>query len=180
MRGAISDGVHIAKTFAQAGVLRPSRPDRALRAVQALRRWGPTLASGYMGAAALYPDAAGILDERGMLTFEQIERRTNALARGLAGYGLREGDRVAIMCRNHRGFIETSIACSKLGVHAIYLNTSFAGPQVSDGGRQRGAPARSSTTRSSPSWCAKPPPAAWGSWPGATTRSQPSTRSSMS
>jgi acyl-CoA synthetase (AMP-forming)/AMP-acid ligase II len=131
MRGAISDGVHIAKTFAKAGVLRPSRPDRALRAVQALRRWGPTLASGYMGAAALYPDAAGILDERGMLTFEQIERRTNALARGLAGYGLGEGDRVAVMCRNHRGFIETSAACSKLGVHAIYLNTSFAGPQVS-------------------------------------------------
>jgi acyl-CoA synthetase (AMP-forming)/AMP-acid ligase II len=131
MRGAISDGVHIAKTFAKAGVLKPGRPDRALRAVQALRRWGPTLASGYMGAAARYPDAPGIVDERGVLTFEQIERRTNALARGLAGYGLLEGDRVAIMCRNHRGFVEMSTACSKLGAHAIYLNTSFAGPQVS-------------------------------------------------
>jgi acyl-CoA synthetase (AMP-forming)/AMP-acid ligase II len=132
MRGAISDGMHIARTFGQAGVLRPSRPDRALRAIQALRRWGTTLASGYMGAAARYPDAVGILDERGSLTFEQIERRTTALARGLAGYGLRSGDRVAIMCRNHRGFIESSTACSKLGLDAIYLNTSFAGPQVGD------------------------------------------------
>src|SRR5690348_12771678 len=103
MRGAISDGVHIARTFAGAGVLRSSRPDRALRAVQALRRWGPTLASGVMGAAARYPDAVGIIDERGMVTFAQIERRTNALARGLAGYGLGEGDKVAIMCRNQIG-----------------------------------------------------------------------------
>src|SRR5581483_3976677 len=92
MSGAISDGLHITKTFAKAGVLKPGRPDRALRAVQALRRWGPTLASGYIGAAARYPDAPGIVDERGVLTFEQVERRTNALARGLAGYGLREGD----------------------------------------------------------------------------------------
>src|SRR5581483_8793257 len=98
MRGAISDGLHIARTFAKAGVLKPGRPDRALRAVLALQRWGPTLASGFMGAAARYPDAPGIVDERGMLTFEQIEHRTNALARGLAGYGVRGGDRVAIMC----------------------------------------------------------------------------------
>ena len=39
---------------------------------------------------------------------------------------------MAIMCRNHRGFIEASVACSKLGAHAIYLNTAFAGPQVSE------------------------------------------------
>ena len=43
-----------------------------------------------------------------------------------------EGDGVAIMCRNHRWFVEASIACSKLGAHAIYLNTSFAGPQVTE------------------------------------------------
>ena len=42
------------------------------------------------------------------------------------------------MCRNHRGFVEASIACSKLGVHAIYLNTAFAGPQVSEVVAQRG------------------------------------------
>ena len=36
------------------------------------------------------------------------------------------------MCRNHRWFVEASIACSKLGAHAMYLNTSFAGPQVTE------------------------------------------------
>lgn len=132
MLGAIADGVHVADAFARAGVLRPSRPDRALRALIGLHRWGPTLAAGYIAAAARYPDAAAVIDELGTLTFADVDRRTNALARGLAGYGMREGDGIAIMCRNHRWFVEASIACSKLGAHAIYLNTSFAGPQVTE------------------------------------------------
>jgi fatty-acyl-CoA synthase len=130
--GAIADNLHVANTFARAGVLRPSRPDRALRAIVGLRRWGPTLAAGYLGAAARYPDAPAVIDELGPVTFGEVERRTNALARGLAGYGIRPGDGVAIMCRNHRGFVEASVACSKLGAHALYLNTAFAGPQVTE------------------------------------------------
>jgi acyl-CoA synthetase (AMP-forming)/AMP-acid ligase II len=126
----ISDAVHVARTLAQAGVLRPSRPDRSLRALAALHKWGPTLAAGYGGSAARYPQGRAIVDEIGTLTFEDVERRTNALAHGLAERGIRAGDGVAIMCRNHRGFIEASVACSKLGAHALYMNTSFAGPQV--------------------------------------------------
>src|SRR5450755_3541359 len=126
----ISDAVHVARTLAQAGVLRPSRPDRSVRALAALHKWGPTLAAGYGGSAARYPQGRAIVDEIGTLTFEDVERRTNALARGLAERGIRAGDGVAIMCRNHRGFIEASVACSKLGAHALYMNTSFAAPQV--------------------------------------------------
>jgi fatty-acyl-CoA synthase len=36
------------------------------------------------------------------------------------------------MARNHRGFVEATIALSKLGAHALYLNTAFAGPQITD------------------------------------------------
>ncbi len=36
------------------------------------------------------------------------------------------------MCRNHRGFVESTVACSKLGASALYLNTAFAGPQITD------------------------------------------------
>ncbi|HEY2258477.1 MAG TPA: AMP-binding protein [Solirubrobacteraceae bacterium] len=132
MPGAIADSVHMANTFARAGVLRPSRPDRALRALLGLHRWGPTLAAGYLGSAARYPEAPALIDELGTVSFAQVERRSNALARGMAGYGVRAGDRVAIMCRNHRYFVEASIACSKLGAHSVYLNTAFAPPQVAD------------------------------------------------
>ena len=36
------------------------------------------------------------------------------------------------MCRNHRGFIETVVACSKLGANALFLNTAFSKPQLTD------------------------------------------------
>ena len=39
---------------------------------------------------------------------------------------------MAIMIRNHRGFIDTTVACSKLGAHALYLNTTFSGPQITE------------------------------------------------
>jgi fatty-acyl-CoA synthase len=73
-----------------------------------------------------------VIDERGCLSFQELHRRTNALARELRKAGISEGDGVAIMCRNHRGFIEATVACSKLGAGALYLNTAFAGPQITD------------------------------------------------
>ncbi len=98
----------------------------------ALRRWGATSAGAYSGAAARYPQRSALVDERGVLSFAQLHRRTNALAHELRKAGVSEGDGVAIMCRNHRGFIEATVACSKLGAGALYLNTAFAGPQITD------------------------------------------------
>ena len=73
-----------------------------------------------------------IVDELGSLTYSEVNRRTNALAHSLADAGVVEGDGVGIMCRNHRGFIEATIAVSKLGADALYLNTAFAGPQLTE------------------------------------------------
>jgi fatty-acyl-CoA synthase len=139
MAVALSDGMHIAGTLARAGMLRPSRPDRAMRAIIGLRRFGPTMAAGVVGGAARFPAAAALIDDEGMLTFADLERRSNALARGLAGHGLTEGRTVAVMCRNHRGFVEVAAACSKLGVHVVLLNTGFAGPQVAEVVEREGA-----------------------------------------
>jgi fatty-acyl-CoA synthase len=122
----------VARTLLGTGMVRPMRPDRAVRSVLALQRWGATPAAAYAGAAARFPDGTALIDERGALTFEQVHRRTNALASGLHAAGVSEGDGVAIMCRNHRGFIEATVACSKLGAGALYLNTAFAGPQIAD------------------------------------------------
>ncbi len=113
-------------------MFRPSRPDRTLRSLSALRRWGPTPAAAYTGAAARYPQRTAIIDERGALTFADVHRRTNALAHELRRAGIAEGAGVAIMCRNHRGFIDATVACSKLGASVLYLNTAFAGPQIAD------------------------------------------------
>ena len=44
--------------------------------------------------------------------------------------GVGEGDSVAVMCRNHRFFVDATIAAAKLGADILYLNTAFAGPQL--------------------------------------------------
>ncbi|MFL5846517.1 MAG: AMP-binding protein [Solirubrobacteraceae bacterium] len=121
-----------AKVLADTGIIRPIRPDKLVRIAGALQRWGPTPAAGYTAAAIRFPDDTAIVDELGTLTFAEVHKRTNALANALADAGINEGDGVAIMCRNHRGFVDATVACSKLGAHALYLNTAFAGPQITD------------------------------------------------
>ncbi|MFI5010371.1 MAG: acyl-CoA synthetase [Solirubrobacterales bacterium] len=132
MSSATRYKLDVARALVGTGMFKPVRPDRAVRALGTLRRWGPTPAAAYTGAAIRYPERLAIVDERGALTFAEVDRRTNALARALAREGVRAQDGVAIMCRNHRGFIEATVACSKLGASVLYLNTAFAGPQIAD------------------------------------------------
>ncbi|TML03824.1 MAG: acyl-CoA synthetase [Actinobacteria bacterium] len=132
MIGRVTDRLHTAKTLVETGIFRPTRPDKLLRVGLTLQKWGPTPAAGYTGSAIRYPDETAIIDELGTLTFREVHERTNALAHALSDAGIRDGDGVASMCRNHRGFIDATVALSKLGAHCLYLNTSFAGPQITD------------------------------------------------
>jgi len=132
----VSIKLNTAATLARVGVLRPHRPDRLVRTGLALLRWGPTPAAGYMASTARFPDEVAIIDDSGTLTFREVHERSNALAHALAAEGIGVGDGVAIMCRNHRGFIEATIAASKLGANAIFLNTAFSGPQLADVARR--------------------------------------------
>src|SRR5215207_8604742 len=119
-------------TLARAGIIRPQRPDRLLQAGIALARWGATPAAGYKAAASRFPDDRALIDEAGSLTFREVHERTNALAHALAAEGVGPGDRVAIMCRNHRGWVEAYVAANKLGAHGLFMNTAFSGPQLAD------------------------------------------------
>jgi len=129
---ATGRALEAASVFQRAGLIAPMRPDRALRAVLDFWRFGATPAAGYAAAAARHPDATAIVDEVGRLTFAEVHYRTNALAHALSDAGIGEGDGVAIMCRDHRGFVEATVAASKLGAHALYMNTAFAGPQLAE------------------------------------------------
>jgi fatty-acyl-CoA synthase len=130
--GEVNQKLFTARMLAETGILRPTRPDKALGIARAMRRWGPTPAFGYTASKIRHPEDTAIIDELGTLTFEEVHRRTNALAHSLSDAGVGEGDGVAIMIRNHRGFIDATVACSKLGAHALYLNTAFAGPQITE------------------------------------------------
>jgi hypothetical protein len=107
-----------------AGFLSPSY-GRTVRA--AMETWGATVAGGFAAAAARVPDTLAVIDDDGATTFGQLEARSNAVAHGLAAMGVRAGDAVGLLARNHAGFVEASIALAKVGANTLLLNTGFAG-----------------------------------------------------
>ena len=120
------------RTLAKAGVLRPQRPDRLIHAGLQLLRWRTSPSAAVAVGAARYPDRDAVVDERGAVTFAELHARTNALSRGLAGTGLRTGQAVGVLCRNHRPMAEAVLAAGKLGLHVIFLNTMFSAKQLAD------------------------------------------------
>jgi len=130
LRASISDVGFQGKVLREAGILEPMRPDKALKIGSTFLRWGASPATGVATAAIHHPHELAIVDEKGALSWERLHRRSNALAHSLAAMGIGPGDGVGVMCRNHRGFIEATLAAAKLGASALYLNTMFAGPQL--------------------------------------------------
>jgi acyl-CoA synthetase (AMP-forming)/AMP-acid ligase II len=129
-RQAASDKAFEVRVLREAGILGLHRPDKSVKVASAFLRWGASPALGITTAAIHYPDETALIDERGSLTFGQLHRRSNALAHAFEKMGIGYGDGVGVMCRNHRGFIEVTLAAAKLGASALYLNTMFAGPQL--------------------------------------------------
>jgi acyl-CoA synthetase (AMP-forming)/AMP-acid ligase II len=126
----LTDAARATQALVRSGVLRPERPDRLWHIAQAVRHWGPGLAATFAMGAARYGDRPALVDERGTISFAELDARSNAIARGLIETGVRVGDTVAVLCRNHRYFFEITGALAKLGANALYLNTGFAAPQI--------------------------------------------------
>jgi fatty-acyl-CoA synthase len=139
LRDSFSDSIFEARVLREAGILEPIRPDKALRIGTTFLRWGASPATGIATAAIHHPHEIALIDERGALSFERLHRRSNALANALASeFGIGPQDGIGIMCRNHRGFLEATLAAAKLGASALYLNTMFAGPQLAEVTRREG------------------------------------------
>ncbi|MGX1810483.1 acyl-CoA synthetase [Nocardia sp. NPDC055321] len=78
------------------------------------------------------PHSVAIIDERGPLTFAQLDRQADALAAGLSAAGLRPGEVVGTLCRDHRGMVLSLLAAGRLGARVVLMNTGFAKPQFAD------------------------------------------------
>ncbi|MEZ0364709.1 AMP-binding protein [Mycobacterium sp. pUA109] len=125
------DRLRALRVLARRGMVEPLRPDRALHAHLAVRRYG--MVGGLIGhAAARYGAAPAVTDERGTMSFADLEAASNALARGLVERGLGPGSVLALMYRNHRGVLLALGAANKIGVRVVLMNTGFAGPQLAD------------------------------------------------
>jgi fatty-acyl-CoA synthase len=112
-------------------------PHRVAKVLLAFERFG--LLGGAISAGAIrHGNRTVVIDERGELTYKQLDERSNALANAWLERGLEPGEGVAILVRNHRGFLEALFAAAKCGARIILLNTSFAGPQIREVAEREG------------------------------------------
>ncbi len=121
--------------LARAGVVAASSgPTSSCASALAMLRWGPTpRPATRISAPIRTPDRAG--DRRRARDAHLRASSTGAPTRsraGCASSASASGDAIAIMCRNHRGFIEATVACVEARRDALLLNTAFAGPQIAD------------------------------------------------
>ena len=72
--------------------------------------------------AAAYPDNPAVIFHDRTILYREIQERTASLAAGLAGIGVRKGERVAIMLPNCPQYIEAFYAILKIG--GIVVNTN--------------------------------------------------------
>ena len=121
-----------ARVLVASGLLKPVRPDRLLGMGLALARWGITPATGYGAGAARTPHRPAIVDDEGVLTWREVDQRTNRIAGELRSAGVKPGDGVGLLARNGRGFVESSVALAKCGADVYYLNTGSAGSQLAE------------------------------------------------
>ncbi|BBZ59536.1 acyl-CoA ligase FadD12 [Mycolicibacterium monacense] len=135
----VGASVGLMQTLWRSRLIAPMRPDRYLKMGAAVRRVGMTATVGFATAAQRCPDRPGLIDERGMLTFAELDDASDALAVALQGLPGGTPGTVAIMCRNHRGFIEALLAANRIGANALLLNTSFAGPALAEVAEREGA-----------------------------------------
>jgi fatty-acyl-CoA synthase len=119
------------RALAAAGVLKPLPPARALQALSAGRALGLGAAAGCAISAARDPDCLAVIDERGTITYAELNVRAERIAAALRSeHGVGPDRSLAVMCRNHRGFVEAMLTASRLGADLLLLNTDFPGPQL--------------------------------------------------
>jgi fatty-acyl-CoA synthase len=123
------DEAYFVALCVRSGLVGPERPGRIARIGVAFERYG-MLGAMVTSGAIRHGDRVALRDERGDLSYAQLDDRSNAIANVWREQGLRAGDGVTILARNHRGFLDAVFAATKCGARIVLLNTSFAGPQI--------------------------------------------------
>ncbi|WP_066901870.1 AMP-binding protein [Mycolicibacterium houstonense] len=124
--------LNVLKTMITSGVVRASRPDRGLRQLNSLAKWGFTLAGGLTAAAVRSPRTTASIDRYGTSTYADLAERTSQLASGLAVIGFTSDSTFAVLARNHSAMFECMVAASKLGADLVLLNTGLAARAIED------------------------------------------------
>ena len=123
--------LHYLQKMISAGAFGIEPPQNYAALLADIKRWGEV---GMIPAlnARRNPNRLALIDDEGPMTFKELNDATNAVANGLLAMGVKGGDGVAILARNHRWFLIANYAAGRIGARTILLNTEFSGPQIRD------------------------------------------------
>ncbi|MFD7844274.1 SDR family NAD(P)-dependent oxidoreductase [Nocardia sp. NPDC059764] len=128
----LDDAVTVAGWIPASGVLEQLPPTRIPQLAMALRD-GVGLATALSLFAARFPDRPAMVDDDGPITAAELDRQVRQLAAALrARWKIGRGQRVGVLCRNHRGFVLAAYAAARLSADLVPLNYGFAGPQIGE------------------------------------------------
>src|SRR5690606_37834010 len=71
-----------------------------------------------------------LVTDTGATTFREVNSRVNCVANELARMGVGKGDRVALFATDSPEYVETLLACMKLGAVYVPLNFRLAQPEL--------------------------------------------------
>lgn len=111
------------------GLIQPAHPLATFGRAREIDRRGPLAGVVRLGARR-WPAAIALVDDRGALTFGELDRRSNALAWAWRGQGIRQDSAIGVLCRNHRGLIDAMFAAAKLGAQVVALRTGLDAEQL--------------------------------------------------
>jgi len=130
--------LHYVRKIFESGALKLEPPQAVAAMVADIARWGEIGMIPSVNARRT-PHRVAVVDDEGTMTFRELDDAVNAVANALVSVGVKGGNGVAILARNHRWFLVANYACARVGARTILLNTEFSGPQIADVADREGA-----------------------------------------
>jgi fatty-acyl-CoA synthase len=130
--------LHYLLKMLEAGAFKLEPPQNVAAMIADIRRWGEF---GMIPAlnARRTPNRTAIIDDDGEVTFKDLDEAAHEVANGLLAMGIKGGDGVAILARNHRWFLIAVYGAARAGARIILLNSEFSGPQIKEVSEREGA-----------------------------------------
>ena len=78
------------------------------------------------------PDRVALIDRHQPTTYQHLQSQVERLAAGFAQLGIGPNDRIALWLPNCLAWVQTFLACARLGATVLAVNTRFRSKEVAD------------------------------------------------
>ncbi|WP_068271953.1 acyl-CoA synthetase [Aldersonia kunmingensis] len=129
--GAVTEAVKAIRVLVKRGLIDPKHPGQLISMAVEGNKFGPMAAMARSGARR-YGESPALADEKGELTYREIDEQSNSIARGLAELGATADSTIGLLARDHRGLTLGLTSSGKLGARIVLMNTGFGKSQFAE------------------------------------------------